>query len=257
MRNKMYSILCGVAVSVASLSNVNAAPIAITYDQVGVLSEATFGGSGIANDQVAITRYVEELCTGQRCRPSGTEITLGLSAHGRYENLLEGTDGAGTYFASAGTNTPPSSSSAGATWNFDYFVDIENGDFADYEFKLFYDFDATTGNDISTHGVLNLNALESFFSQSSLDDITRAQGSQNLLFNFLGTDTPGFIDAPSTSFDPNALGEYTFALAAFRDDFEVARSAIRVVVEEVPEPSALALIGFGLLAMGRRFYKKS
>lgn len=253
MRNKMYSIIAGTVLSLTTMGSVYAGPIEITFDQVGELADATFGGSGIANDQVAITRFQEEICT-TRCQPTGLEFTLGLSAHGRYENLLEGTDGAGTYYASTGSNIPPSSSIEGATWNFDYYIDIQNGSFEQYGFKLFYDFDSAAGNDESTHGVFDINMAYALFGQDPLSDVTRAEGSQNLMFSFLGTDSP-FITAPSATFDANAAGEYSFALAAFNGDTEVARTAINVVVQEVPEPGVLALLGLGFLAMSRRFRK--
>ncbi|NLD69207.1 MAG: PEP-CTERM sorting domain-containing protein [Limnobacter sp.] len=76
------------------------------------------------------------------------------------------------------------------------------------------------------------------------------QGSQNLDFSVLEL-------WPSTSpnygsFDPYAVGEYSFALVALRNGSEVARSAIRVVVgsvNEVPAPASVALLGVGLLAL--------
>lgn len=60
-------------------------------------------------------------------------------------------------------------------------------------------------------------------------------------------------DSPDyASFDPYAIGEYSFALVALRNGTEVARSAIRVVVgsvNEVPAPASVALLGIGLLAL--------
>ena len=254
MKKTVYSSVFGFIFTALLASNVTAAPISITYDNFGALPEATFGGSGIANNAVAITNYVEEICT-TRCRPSGVEITLGLASHGRYENLSEGNDGAGTYFASSGSNTPPSSTLEGATWNFDFFIDVVGSSFESYTFKLFYDFDPLTNNDESTHGVFDINTALALFSNDPLSSTTRYEGSQNLLFSFLSVSSP-FITAPSpvSAFDPDAAGEYTFALAAFRLDQEVSRTAMRVVVEnvQVSEPGALALLCLGLVGVVRR-----
>ncbi len=56
--------------------NAEAAPISPTFDTFGTLSGATFGGTGIPNNAVAITRITS----------GGYNITLGLTAHGRFFN---------------------------------------------------------------------------------------------------------------------------------------------------------------------------
>ncbi|MCF4010497.1 PEP-CTERM sorting domain-containing protein [Rheinheimera sp. UJ63] len=213
-----------------------AAPIIPTYDSFGYLN-TEFGGDGIPNSFVAITNF--------------RGFTLGLSSHGRYENLSEGNDGAGTFFASPGQNTPPSSSLAGATWNFNFYVSITDSSMLnDYVFNLFYDFDPAANNDQSTHGLINLSA---FLAPNNLT----AQGSQNLLFSFLsGSPTLPFITPPPSPFNPNANGEYTFALTASDAQGEVARSAIRVVVGTpnvaVPAPATALLLAGGLLLLRLR-----
>lgn len=244
--NKFAAAIKAIAiVSSLAAGAAHAALITPTYDTFGPLDEASWGGSGIPNDAVAISEYITEICTA-RCRLLNT-LTLGLSSHGRYENLLEGNDGAGTFYASAGSNVPPSSTSEGATWNFNFFVNIA-GDYVldNYDFKLLYDFDPAVGNDESTHGALNLN---SFFVDGS------AQGSQNLMFGYLSSDLLPFLTAPiGSSFNPNVAGEYTFALTASDASGELTRSAMRVVVSavDVPVPASLTLMGLGLLLLRRR-----
>ncbi|WP_214000737.1 hypothetical protein [Arsukibacterium sp.] len=222
-----------------------AALITPAYDTFGPLPEANWGGSGIPNDAVAISEYTTQICT-IRCRDLNT-ISLGLSSHGRYENLLESNDGAGTFYASAGSNVPPSSSLEGATWNFNFFVNIV-GDYSlnNYDFNLYYDFDPVVGNAQATHGVINLNML---FQDGVV------QGSQNLMFGFLSDDLLPFITSPAGSFNPDVTGEYTFALTASdTNGTELTRSAMRVVVNavDVPVPASLSLMALGLFLLRRR-----
>lgn len=259
MRNKLTSAIGVAAIALTMSTYVNAAPITISFDTVGALPEATFGGSGIPNSEVAQSVFGgPEICT-TRCRPSTTTIKMGLSSHGRYENELEGNDGAGTYYASAGSNTPPSSSLEGSTWNFNYFIDIDGGNFGgDIDFNLYYDFDSAEGNDMSTHGVLNFReAINLFQIDPSL--LSQVQGSENAMFSFLSASSSA-IAAPTAAFDPNAAGEYTFALVASHGNgIELGRTAIRVIVQsvDVPEPSTFAIFALGLVGIAsRRLMKK-
>lgn len=74
-----------------------AIPITPSYTTFGPLPAATFGGTGIPNSAVSITRVVN---------PSGGgDLTLGLTAHQRYDNPAVTNNGAGTFFAGAGNDS--------------------------------------------------------------------------------------------------------------------------------------------------------
>jgi hypothetical protein len=226
----------------------SAAPITPTFDTFGTLPGATFGGSGIPNNAVAITHAVSGM----------HDVVLGLTAHHRFLNPTVTNDGNGTFFATPGANfgdptfaTMPSST-LGATWNFAFYVDV-HANSNDVLIRLLYDFDPGYFTDESNHGVIQFAVPHSA--------VVEVQQSQNLLFGFLSvplTGPPVWITPPPGSFNPNVAGSYTFALRAYSlsGDF-LGEAAIRVNVGQVviPEPTSLAvwcLCGVGSLVAIRR-----
>jgi hypothetical protein len=215
-----------------------------TYDTFGTLSGATFGGTGIPNDAVAITSITDGSAT----------LTLGLTAHGRHDNPAVGNDGAGTFFAQPGSNVK--GGLLGALWNFAFYIDLGSNDFADYGVQLLYDFGPAADTDESDLGVLDFNALIA----TSFDPgtISKVEGSENLLFGYLANGSLPFITVPTpSSFSPYASGEYSFALVA--TDLagnELGRAAINVNVAPLPSAAAAGLALLGTLAILRRRRRK-
>lgn len=220
-----------------------AAPITPTFTTFGQLAGVTFGGSGIPNSPAAVTTWTN--ATGQ-------VLTMGLIATPRFTGVVTN-NGAGTYSSVAGVspfgatiNQAASPTDPYAVWNFSSY--IGGAAASGLEFKLFYDFDPTIGNDINTHGSVA-------FSGATAVGARPNGSSSNLGFDSLATSGSAFgftTVAPSGSFNPNAGGQYSFALVAYnRGDAgsltEVARSAILVSV--VPEPGTFALAGLALLGL--------
>ncbi len=187
-------------------------------------TSATFGGSGIDTTQVEITTV-----TGL---PSSDVLTLGLSATPYKQPVgpLANT-GSGTYFATPGG----SPITAGrATWNFDYYIGINNGtDLGNYTFKLVY-------TDGTTSGSFNPIAAANTDGGKSVTATTREDSENVELFGY----------------NVNAPGVYNFDLQVFEGTTEVGDSAITVDVGTVPEVSStLPLLGaavLGLAFMGRK-----
>ena len=215
------------------------------FDFFGALPQATFGGTGIPNDEVA---------AGIQFVAGDVTITVAMSATQRYSNPALTNDGAGTYFATSGSNFGGAGESAteGALWNFNYYMSVEGANGAtplltDYQIDLYYDFDTTFDNSIGTLGRIDVTAALGAFDPGA----TVAQGSENLLFGYLAAPSP-FIFPPAGTFDPNALGEYNFALTVAQPGgFGIETVAIDVAV--VPAPATLAMLApLGLAATRRR-----
>jgi hypothetical protein len=208
----------------------------------GALPGATFGSptSSIPNTAVA-----QETFGG---------VTLGLSATQRYSSPAVTNNGLGTFYAAAGAFVSEPGQLANpsdpyAKWNFNWAILGAPLDILKYSYRLYYDFNSLVGNDISTHEYGPPTAL---------------QGSENLGANYLALN-PNPPISTFSSFDPNALGEYTFKLAAYTstgipltNSFNAYATEVfstSMVVSVVPEPGewAMMLAGLGVVsAIARR-----
>lgn len=186
-----------------------AGPVTPDYDTFGLLSAATFGGSGIPNDSVAITTI--------------GDVTLGLTATQRYSNPTVTNNGHGTFFATPGEDTLPNY----ARWNFSIYAN--NASSTNYLLQLLWDMNPGAGTDeasLATFGSGPLAAGSTF------------QDSWNLGMPFLGG-----------GFDPTAVGEYSFALILrSATGQELGRSAINVNVGHVPDTASTGLLTLAGLA---------
>lgn len=238
---KATGLLTAAIVSLTAAA-VQATPI---YDSFGPLDDATFGGQGIPNDEVAISsQFVDGDVT----------IIVAMSATQRYSNPALTNDGAGTYFATTGSNFGGNNESAteGALWNFNYYMKVigSNGAtpvLADYQIDLYYDFDTSFDTAIGSLGEINVtNAILG----SAAPGATLIEDSQNLMFGFLVSAIPGVVTPPAGAFDPNALGEYNFGIQVSKAGWGLETVAMDVQV--VPEPASLALLVFGGLILLQR-----
>ena len=222
------------AIMLGALALPMAATAAPLFDTFGPLPEATFGGTGIPNDAVAISSQFSNGTTSL--------ITVAMSATQSYSNPALSNDGAGTYFAQAGSNTGGPDGRLGALWNFNYYIKIDSATetLSDYQINLFYDFDPAFDNGPSGLGLIDVTA-----AIAAAPGATLVEDSQNLMFGFLATGIPGVVAAPGGSFDPNALGEYNFGIQVAQDGWGVEN--VRMDVQVVPIPAAAWLFGSALL----------
>ena len=214
-------------------SAVFAAGITPTYTTFGTLSGATFGGSGINNTAVAITTLGS----------TAPVLTMGLTAHQRYDSAPVTNNGAGVFTAMAGidTHVPSSATDPYAMWNFAFYVG--GSALSSYTYVLSYDFDPAAGNDTAGHGKItvpgNMLANNPF------------QDTWNLGMDFLDANSAGVAQPLFSSFDPTVAGQYTFSIEAFNNvgGASAGITAIQVNVNDVPEPASLALVAIALLGV--------
>lgn len=244
MTRSVLVISAGLVSYLVLPQSVSADPL---FDYFGPLSEATFGGTGIPNDEVAVAT---QLSNGE------TVITVAMSATQRYSNPALTNDGAGTYFAKTGSNFGGAgeSSNEGALWNFNYYISVSGPTekLSDYNFTLFYDFDPALDNGPGDLGTINMNNAISL-AGGDPSAMNLVEGSENLSFGFLTTEIPGVINPPAGTFDPSAQGEYSFGIQVTQGGWSV--EAVRMDVQTVPLPAAAWLFGsalFGLVAVARR-----
>jgi hypothetical protein len=209
--------------ALASIDSVQAAAIVPAFTSFGSLPSANFGGSGIPNDQVAITTL----------GVNGGTLTLGLTAHQRFANPAVTSNGAGVFSAVTGGDIQNSQPTY-ARWNIGLYAVFDGPiGLAGHTISYLYDTDPAVGNNVSTFpGAVPLG-----------------QDSTNLGFNFY----TGALATNGINFNPNVAGEYSFALVV-RDanGGEVGRSAINVNVspDRVPDSGMTAiLLGFSMLGM--------
>jgi hypothetical protein len=250
--NKLFTLSASLLLSTAA-AFATAQVITPDASGFGALPAATFGGSGIPNGAVAQTTQ--------------GGVTLGLTATQRFSNPAVTNDGAGTFFALAGIDTnAPSPGNPYARWNFNFFVGNSGqaDNIANYNYRLFYDFNPAAGNVQNTHGYISLPGLAATINDP-------VQNSYNLGMDFLATTNAllGVTAPPGAglgTFDPSAVGEYTFKLAAYTSTGSVftgnlnlygteAFNTSMVVVSAIPEPGewAMMLAGLGVVgAIARR-----
>lgn len=221
------------------------------YDTFGPFPDATWGGGGIPNDAVAAAKTIID---------GDTTIRIAMNATGRYSNPQLSNNGAGVFYASPGQNcgtpTDPAgcpSGVQGALWNVNYFIEIDSASgkkLTDYQIDLWYDFDPAGPNGVGVLPTGRVNVTNGLFATTP--NATLVEGSENLLFSYLATGVPGVITAPGGTFNPNALGNYQFAITVTNGFFPI--EAIAMEVQVIPVPAAVWLFGsaMGLMGLVRR-----
>jgi hypothetical protein len=213
------------------------------FDTFGSFPDATWGGTGIPNDAVAAAKTIID---------GDTTIRIAMNATGRFSNPQLSNNGAAVFFATPGSNTGGANESliTGALWNFNYYIDIVSGSgkkLTDYQFDLWYDFNTAGPNACCTLPTGRINMTNAILFLGNPNSLLE-QGSQNLLFNSLAVNAAPIITAPGGAFNPNALGNYQFALTVTNGFFPVESIAMEVQV--VPVPAAVWLFGSALGLMG-------
>ena len=236
-------------------ASVNASVI---YDDFGQFDPYTGGGTGIPNDSVAWSSFTFQ----------NTAFTMALTATERNCTAAVSNDGNGRFYAHAGINHTKcdnSPTTAGANWNFGFYLSIDTPD------QTFASFGQALNN--TPFGIMfNYDTDPSAAENGGFFDIWQFalasgqekefQSSQNLHFDWL--DDPNYVFTPAIDFDPNVNGVYGISMTAFTiggpidptSNFPfstIAQVAIDVEVSsvEVPEPNSWILVVIALIILTR------
>lgn len=256
----MKVFVLSVAAVAAAAVNASAA---IDFDQ-NVFPEAIFG-SGNANG--AFTTF------------SGNNLELGLRGKLRYDlnNQPQNTfnsNGAGTYTFQA--RSPLGAGNPRPEWNVEWHINTDldgqqGRDLADLNYEIGMDNDPSSAVNFVTFDLINDPSVtipligpvvawdhalgdnatangggvaDPLTYASNLAEFNVAQNSWAVTFNNQNWNTH------YAGFNPEAVGEYTFFLAAFDSGVELGRTEI--IIKVVPAPGAAGLLGIAGLAAARR-----
>ncbi|MBY0507181.1 MAG: hypothetical protein K2X03_24920 [Bryobacteraceae bacterium] len=199
------------------------------------LPAATFGGSGIPNTAVAV----------QTISNGGNTIVLGLNATQRFAAQTVTNNGAGTFYGATGVspNAPSTPANPLANWNFNFYIQAlgpapTNANvLGQYTFELLYDMDPANATPAASLGRVVIPTGVS-------NPLGTVQDSTNLGFDAFRVAIPGVLTPPlgyanpgGQDFNPNILGQYTFALRAFAGGVQIGEVVIHV--NAVPNTSTL------------------
>lgn len=246
MNEKTFRVATAATVVMVAVGLAAASPTAQAVQSFGSLDAGFNVGNGIPDDTFVIET------------DANNDIQIGLSATQRFSAPVVTNNGVDTFFAQAGTAVAGPNNLNGTLWNLNFSVDLGNFSMSDFEVALFVDFDptvgVTSGDSINGDGLtaLSVGGIASL-DPLTLNDLSLAQGSQNMLFGFWTVAPPnGFGLNGGVPFDGNAAGEYSFTLSVANNDLGVElATTMNVVVESanVPVGGVLPWLALGLLGL--------
>ncbi len=264
----MFKTLAAVAVAILMIALTTLANAAIMFDQ-NVTPDVIFG-SGNANGSFTVDQ--------------NNGVELGLRAKQRFPPAdIFNSNGDGTYSFPAGAG---GSGSPTPLWSFEWsvntdFTDPVTRELNDLTYLLEIDFDPGVGTNFLSFDPITPGSVipwtipipVPFFDHDIGNNSTgNGGGTEGTLANYAGLLAANnvaqnswrmdfFDEAPFNTFNPTVDGTYDFVLSAFDNTGQLASTNIQVIVGQgappVPVPSAMLLMGTGLLGLVGWNYRKT
>ncbi|WP_026374681.1 PEP-CTERM sorting domain-containing protein [Aestuariibacter salexigens] len=249
-KRAVKALATGVSLLALSLPS-QAALVTIDYG-FGALpdgfSEADFNGDGIPNDPMSWNLF--------DTNDDGTgDLLMAIGASQRYASPALTNDGNGNFFATTGNTIcfepPGACTEDGPRWNFNFFIESTSASIQDLlsGLQINYELDPNS-TEFAIVNLFNPNGADFLLQESwNLDFEFLNTG----LFTFPGDTTPTEVGwtPPGEEFDRDALGTYSFEFVAFDQNQGGQIVGMSVTTTSVPEPSTIATLALGLLAMAR------